>query len=186
MGGVNMARKLPRFLTPAEMQAMFEQAKSSPRDALLLKCMFYLGLRNSEVKNLNIDDIDMINRNVKVVKGKGKKDRYVPIPTDQLIQEIRQYIQNRQEGPLFNISDRHSRRLVKGYAVAAGIRKAGEVHPHTLRHSYATHLQNQGVPLNVIQQILGHERIETTTVYVHLGLERVREHVERAFREGEG
>lgn len=178
-----MARKLPRFLTPAEVKAMFEEAKSSDRDRLLLECMFYLGLRNSEVQNLRIDDIDLINRNVKVVKGKGKKDRYVPIPTDQLIQDIKQYTQDRQEGRLFDISDRHIRRVVKQYAIAAGLRKANEIHPHTLRHSYATHLQNQGVPLNVIQQILGHERIETTTVYVHLGLERVREHVQRAFQD---
>lgn len=181
-----MARKLPRFLTPAEVDAMFAQARGSPRDLLLLKCMFYLGMRNSEVKTLCIEDIDLINRNVKVVRGKGKKDRYVPIPTQELIREIRDYIQDKQEGQLFSISDRHIRRIVKQYAVAAGIRKANEIHPHTLRHSYATHLQNQGVPLNVIQQILGHERIETTTVYVHLGLERVREHVERAFSVREG
>lgn len=176
-----MARKLPRFLTPAEVRAMFEQANRNARDLLLLKCMFYLGMRNSEVKNLQIDDIDMINKNVKVVKGKGRKDRYVPIPTNDLVNDIREYIQDKRDGLLFSISDRHIRRIVKQYAVAAGIRKSSEIHPHTLRHSYATHLQNQGVPLNVIQQILGHERIETTTVYVHLGLERVREHVEKAF-----
>lgn len=181
-----MARKLPRFLTPAEMEAMFDKAKDNERDLLLLKCMFYLGLRNSEVQKMDIGDIDTINKTMKVVKGKGKKDRYVPIPTDQLIQEIRSFADGRQEGLLFTISDRHIRRVVKQYARAAGIRRPGEVHPHTLRHSYATHLQNQGVPLNVIQQILGHERIETTTVYVHLGLERVREHVERAFQQNSG
>jgi integrase/recombinase XerD len=184
-----MTRKLPRFLTPVEVEAMFEKAKGDTRDLLLLKCMFYLGLRNSEVQKMDIGDIDTINKTIKVVKGKGKKDRYVPIPTDQLIQEIRSFAEGKQEGLLFTISDRHIRRIVKQYALSAGIRKAVEVHPHTLRHSYATHLQNQGVPLNVIQQILGHERIETTTVYVHLGLERMREHVEKAFqssREGEG
>lgn len=176
-----MARKLPRFLTPAEMEAMFAKASDSERNLLLLKCMFYLGMRNGEVQSLRIDDIDLINKMVKVVKGKGRKDRHVPIPTDELIADIKAYIQDKREGGLFDISDRQIRRIVKQYARAAGIRKADEVHPHTLRHSYATHLQNQGVPLNVIQQILGHERIETTTVYVHLGLERMREHVEKAF-----
>jgi integrase/recombinase XerD len=80
------------------------------------------------------------------------------------------------------LSDRHIRRIVKGYAIKAGIRKPEEIHPHTLRHSYATHLQNQGLPLNAIQQILGHENIETTTIYLHLGTERIRDLVEKAFR----
>ncbi len=177
-----MPRKLPRFLTPMEVEAMLEASKDSPRDNLLLKCLFYLGLRNSEAQKLDIGDIDLINRTVKVVSGKGGKDRYVPIPTDELVEELRKAFRGREEGRLFNISDRHIRRVVKNYAVKAGVRKPSEVHPHTLRHSYATHLQNQGVPLNVIQSMLGHERIETTTIYTHLGLERARELVEKAFR----
>ncbi len=174
-------RKLPRFLSEAEVKAMFEKAEN-PRDRLLLKCLFYLGLRNSEAQKLRIEDIDLINRLVKVVAGKGKKDRYVPIPIQELVEELKDFIGQRQEGPLFAVSDRHIRRIVKKYAKLAGIRKAEEVHPHTLRHSYATFLQNRGVPLNIIQEMLGHARIETTTIYVHLGLERMREWVERAFR----
>ena len=177
-----MARKLPRFMTPKEVEAMFEQASGSRRDLLLLECMFYLGLRNTEVRSISVDDIDLINKLVKVVQGKGKKDRYVPIPTNNLANKLKSWIGNRHEGPVFHISDRHLRRIVKDYATRAGIRKPEEIHPHTLRHSYATHLQNHGVPLNVIQQILGHERIETTTVYVHLGMERMREHIEKAFK----
>ena len=178
-----MARKLPRFLTPVEVKEMFRVSRIELRDNLLLKFLFYLGLRNSEVRNMRIEDIDLINKTIKVVQAKGKKDRYVPIPTRELVEQIEKWTRNRTEGLVFYISDRHIRRLVKAYAVMARIRNAGEVHPHTLRHSYATHLQNSGVPLNVIQQILGHERIETTTVYVHLGLERMREHVEKAFKE---
>ena len=178
-----MARKLPRFLTPKEVKEMFRVSRIEPRDNLLLKCLFYLGLRNSEVMNLRIEDVDLINKTVKVVQAKGKKDRYVPIPTQELIGQFGKWIRNETEGRVFYISERHIRRLVKAYAVMARVRNPGEVHPHTLRHSYATHLQNSGVPLNVIQQILGHERIETTTVYVHLGLERMREHIEKAFKE---
>lgn len=162
---------------------MFRVSRIEPRDNLLLRCMFYLGLRNSEVRNMCIEDVDLINKTVKVVQSKGKKDRYVPIPTSELVHQFEKWFGNRSEGRIFYISDRHLRRLVKAYAVMARIRSPQEVHPHTLRHSYATHLQNNGVPLNVIQQILGHERIETTTLYVHLGLERMREHVEKAFRE---
>ena len=174
-------RKLPRFLTLEEVKAMFNVAENE-RDKLILKCLFYLGLRNSELINLKIEDIDLINGNVKVVQGKGKKDRYVPIPNKEFADELERYIGDRREGKLFFITDRHVRRIVKYYARKAGIRKYEEVHPHTLRHSYATHLQNSGVPLNVIQQILGHERIETTTIYVHLGVQKIKEYVEAAFK----
>ncbi len=176
-----MARKLPRFLSLEEVEAMFASSVNNKRDNMLLKCLFYLGLRNSELQHLNADDVDLVNRTVKVVQGKGKKDRYVPIPT-QFLGEFKEWLKN-QKGQLFRLSDRHIRRIVKRYAVAAGIRKAEEIHPHTLRHSYATFLQNKGVPLNVIQELLGHSRIETTTIYLHLGLERIREQVERAFGE---
>lgn len=156
------------------------------RDGMLLKCMYYLGLRNSEARTLNTDDIDTINNTVKVVQGKGKKDRYVPIP-EGFSKELRAYIKDR-DGFVFRgrsgegtISDRHIRRIVKSYAESANVRKWEEIHPHTLRHSYATHLQNNGVPLNVIQSMLGHERIETTTIYTHLGIDKAREFIDQAF-----
>ena len=184
-----MARKLPRFLTIEEVRHMLAASEKSKRDNTVIKCLFYLGLRNSELKNLHIEDIDYINRMVKVVQGKGRKDRYVPIPTKELASDMKIYADGRARGLLIRgrgtdnmLSDRHIRRIVKKYAMQAGIRKPEEVHPHTLRHSYATHLQNQGLPLNYIQQILGHERIETTTVYVHLGVERLRDQVEKAFK----
>lgn len=183
-----MARKLPRFLSPLEVAEMFRASEG--RDQMLLKCLYYLGIRNSEAQNLLIEDIDTINGTVKVVQGKGKKDRYVPIP-GAFAQELRAFLQGRK-GYLFEgraagrLSDRHIRRIAKEAAVRAGVRKAEEIHPHTLRHSYATHLQNSGVPLNVIQNILGHARLETTTIYTHMGLEKTKEWVEKAFAGGKG
>lgn len=182
-----MPRKLPRFLSPLEVAEMFKAAEASRRDSMLLKCLYYLGLRNSEAQNLLIGDIDIINKTVKVVQGKGKKDRYVPIP-GRFGEELKGFMSGR-EGYLFSgrsegrLSDRHIRRVVKHWAQQAGVRKGEEIHPHTLRHSYATHLQNSGVPLNVIQRVLGHARLETTTIYTHLGLERTKEWVEKAFSE---
>lgn len=180
-----MIRKLPRFLTPLEVAEMFKSSKDSPRDNMLLKCLYFLGLRNSEAQKMLIDNIDIINRTVKVVQSKRDKDRYVPIP-GEFAEEIRGFIKNR-EGYLFSgrskgkISDRHIRRIVKTYAQEADIRKYDEVHPHTLRHSYATHLQNSGVPLNVIQTILGHESLETTAIYTRTGVEKAKEWVDKAF-----
>ena len=179
-------RVLPRFLTPLEVAEMFGAAEASPRDCMLLKCLYFLGLRNSEAMNLNTEDIDTMNKTVKVIQGKGRKDRYVPVPGD-FAGELRLFIGGRK-GLLFagrggkgNLSDRHIRRIVKFYAQKANVRKYEEVHPHTLRHSYATHLQNSGVPLNVIQNLLGHARLETTAIYTHMGLDKAREFVETAF-----
>jgi integrase/recombinase XerD len=181
-----MARKLPRFLSPLEVAEMFRVSEKKPRDNMLLKCMYYLGLRNSEVRDLHIDDIDIINNMVKVVQGKGKKDRYVLIPVG-FSDELKVYIKDRK-GHVFEgrakqgtLSDRHIRRIVKLHARAANVRKYEEIHPHTLRHSYATHLQNNGTPLNVIQTMLGHERIETTSIYTHMGLDKAREFIDKAF-----
>jgi site-specific recombinase XerD len=179
-------RKLPRILSSEEIASMFSASESIPRDNMLLKCMYYLGLKNNEARTLRTENIDTINSTVKVVQGKGKKDRYVPIP-EGFSQELKAYIQGRSgfmfvgRGREGTLSDRHIRRIVKSHACTANIRKYGEVHPHTLRHSYATHLQNSGVPLNVIQGMLGHERIETTTIYTHMGIDKAREYINQAF-----
>ncbi len=182
-------RKLPRFLSVEEMKRMIAVSEKNKRDSMIIKCLFYLGLRNSELQSLRVDDIDFINRTLKVVQGKGNKDRYVPIPSKEFAAEIRSWTGKRTKGLLIMgrgidsmISDRHIRRIVKKYAIEAGIRKPEEIHPHTLRHSYATHLQNRGIPLNAIQQVLGHENIETTTIYLHLGTERIRDLIEKAFK----
>ncbi len=182
-----MARKLPRFLTEAEIVAVLVAAEGQERDQMLMKTMYFLGLRNSEAQKMLIEDIDTINRVIKIVQGKRGKDRLVPMPPG-FSEELKGWIGERQEGPLFpgrdgkgQLSDRHIRRIVKQYAVKAGVRKSDEVHPHTLRHSYATHMQDQGVPLTVIQNLLGHERIETTTIYLHLGIGRMKEWVDKVF-----
>jgi integrase/recombinase XerD len=182
-------RKLPRFLSMEEMKHMLSVSKKKRRDYIIIKCLFYLGLRNSELQKLRVDDIDFINMNVKVVQGKGNKDRYVPIPGKEFAAELKSWTGKRTHGLLIEgrgtdsmLSDRHIRRIVKRYAIEAGIRKPEEIHPHTLRHSYATHLQNNDIPLNFIQQTLGHENIETTTIYLHLGTKKMHEMIEKAFK----
>ena len=184
----SLKRNIPRFLTPAEVAEMLRISRGNPRDSMLINCMYFLGLTNSEVQNLMVEDVDLINLNIKVIQGKGKKDRMVPIPAG-LANEMKEYLGPRREGLLVKgrgkaqkLSDRHIRRIVKSYAKAANVRKYEEIHPHTLRHSYATHLQNSGVPLNIIQNLLGHERIETTTIYTHMGVEQAREWVGKAFK----
>lgn len=184
-----MARKLPRFLTKEEVMEMFRVASGSKRDLILLKCFYYLGLRNSELQKMLIEDVDLINGVIKIVQGKGEKDRYVPMPPG-FTRELKEWVGQRS-GYLFQgrsgeaglLSDRHIRRLVKKYAKLTNVRKYEEIHPHTLRHSYATHLQNRGIPLNIIQDMLGHERLETTRIYTHMGVEQAKEYIKKAFED---
>lgn len=177
-----MAQKLPRFLTLLEFKVMLEAAKD-PRDSMLLKCLFLLGLRNSEAVNLKKDDVDIINKTIKVVQGKGSKDRIILIPGDKFAGELRDYINNMTTSTLFPVSDRQIRNIIKKYARISGIRAPEEVHPHTLRHSYATHMVNKGVGIDVIQDMLGHERLETTKIYTHMGKEQKRKIIEEAFKD---
>jgi len=125
---------------------------------------------------------------IKIIHGKGKKDRYVPIPANSFLTDLSKSVGNKKNGYLFSfgkshhlLSGRHVQRIVKKYAIKSGLRKPEEVHPHTLRHSYATHLQNQGIPLNAIQEVLGHADISTTTIYLHLGMDRIQSLIENAF-----
>ncbi len=178
--------KLPRFLTVPEMKEILRVSAHNKRDNMILKCLFYLGLRNSEMRRLLIEDIDLLNGNIKVVQGKGKKDRYVPIP-DFLTERIKAFIGDRRDGPLFRgrnekglISGRHIRRIVKKYAKLANVRKYEEVHPHTLRHSYATLIKNRGYELVDIQRLLGHINIKTTTIYTHLSIDDLKKTVNKA------
>lgn len=188
-----MGRKLPRFLSKLEVKEIFRCAEENHRDLLLLKGLYYLGLRNSEIQKMLIEDVDIINLMVKVVQGKRGKDRYVPVPQG-FIDDLKQWISGKESGRLFQgrskqdnsygaISDRHIRRIVKKYAKLAHVRKYEEIHPHTLRHSYATHLQNKGVALNIIQNNLGHKNIETTTIYTHMGIDQAKEAVNKAFED---
>ena len=183
-----MAGKLPRFLTLKEAKVVFQASQDHKRDNMILKCFFYLGLRNDELRRLQKDDIDLVNDMVKVVQGKGDKDRYVSIPS-HLLDELTEWLKHCDKnvfigrGAMGLLNDRTLRRIVRKYAILAGLRKPEEVHVHTMRHSYATLLQNYGVPLNAIQETLGHKNMETTRIYLHLDIKRRAEMIQKAFDE---
>lgn len=190
------SRKLPRHLSEEEVHKMFQIAEDSRkiRDLKVLKILYYFGLRNNEMCNLDIEHINMNKMTLKVVQGKGKKDRIVPIieinplPGEKqtIADDLREWIGNKKKGILIEgdssvgtISDRHIRRIVKNYAAWAKIYNWKEIHPHTMRHSYGTHLKNLGVPLEVIQKLLGHSKIDTTLIYAHMGVENLRDEVKK-------
>lgn len=178
-------KKLPRFITLEEFNKMIEHTKNE-RDKIILQTLFYVGLRNNELKNMRIEDIDLTNKNFTVVCGKGKKDRIIPFPKI-FVPELIEWIDKRDRGWFVEgssngqISNTHIRRIVKSMSKSAGLRRWWDVHPHSLRHGYGTYLRNKGVSLEEIQELLGHERLETTRIYAHLAKDKLKRAVDDAF-----
>jgi len=166
-----MKRKIPRILEQEEVARMFQAARINNRDFMILKCVYYLGLTNKEVRTILCRDINLEKGKARIVnKGKG---RWVPVPQD-FSRELSELIANRG-GNVFwgrsenkTISDRHIRRIVKKYAQLADVRNYEEIHPHTLRHSYAAHLKMSGVSMADLQKMLGLARKETANIYGYI------------------
>ncbi len=169
-------KHLPSVLQSSEIASLFEIPDlSSPlgiRDRAWLELLYASGLRISELVGIDIDDIELRARLVKV-RGKGSKERIVPFGS-KAAEAIRAFLDVRssEEDALFvnyrgqRITVRSVRRLFNTYVRAASLR-AG-ISPHTLRHSFATHLLNAGADLRAIQELLGHASLSTTQKYTHL------------------
>ena len=165
-------RKLPVVLTPEEVETLFAATRNAKYRALFMT-MYSGGLRVGEVTHLRPEDIDSQRMLICVRQGKGNKDRYTLL-SKRALEALREYWRHeRPEGWLFpGLWGQHPlrsasvQRTCKRTVSAAGIHKAAT--PHTLRHSFATHLLDAGVSLYHIQRLLGHRRIETTSVYLHL------------------
>ena len=186
--GPQPARRLPDVLSIEEIDAMLDtidlSTNEGQRNRAIIEILYSCGLRVSELVNLEINKISMDEQYV-VVHGKGNKERLVPI-SDSAISEIKAYLPQRdqldvkpgEEGILF-LSRRGSRLtrvmifyIIKRAAEMAGIKK--EISPHTLRHSFASHLLEGGANLRAIQRMLGHESIATTEIYIHIDRTRLR------------
>lgn len=169
---ISADKKLPVVLSQQEIKAMINSC-SLLKHRLLLAVMYGCGLRIGELVSLRIKDVDLDRQMVHIVQAKGRKDRYVPIGA-MLTRGIRTYLE--AECPkdwVFNgkndklpMSTRGTTWVVNEAVKRCGIRK--DVSCHTLRHSYATHLLEMGLDIMTIKELLGHERIETTLVYLHV------------------
>ena len=186
-----IGRKLPEFLTIAEidsMQAAIDLSKSDGhRNKAIIETLYSCGLRVSELVNLKLTELFFDDGYIRVI-GKGNKERLVPIG-HKAIRDINQYLQQRndvnsridEEDKNIVFLNRWGRQLsremvftiIKKYAKLAGITK--NISPHTLRHSFATHLVEGGADLRAVQEMLGHESIQTTEIYTHLDREYLRE-----------
>lgn len=187
-------KKLPRFLHEDEVLRLLDEPGAQDafpyRDKAMLETLYSTGLRVSELTGLDLSDLDMVLGLIRA-RGKGKKVRLVPIGAPAL-SAIRAYLTTERcrmtvaesGGAVFlnrdgrRLSARSVRRVVQRYILRAGL--PTDTSPHTLRHTFATHLLNRGADLRSVQELLGHESLSTTQIYTHVSTERMRETYLRA------
>ena len=192
-----VGKSLPKPLTVQEIDELLEQPlrRTSPeakRDRAMLELMYATGLRVTELVSLDLADVQLDGERpfVRLV-GKGNRERQIPL-LEQPAHEVMEYIKyarprlvgERMEPALFvnRRGERLTRQgfwlILKGYAADAGI--LGRVTPHTLRHSFATHMLRGGMDIHKVQELLGHANISTTQVYTQVSREHIREAYEKA------
>jgi len=184
-----LPKKLPRVPTVEEMNSVLdgempEVAAFPERDCLMFELLYGCGIRNSEMVGIEIHDIRLSDE-VILIRGKGKKERYVPFG-DAVKTALAAYLPVREKvlshtkrnsGALLvntrggRLTTRSVGRIIKKIAVAKGL--SPDVHPHTLRHAFGTHMLEEGADLRAIQEMLGHERLSTTQRYTQLSMKHV-------------
>lgn len=184
---VHMKKKqlrLPRFFYEKEMDALFESAKGTKplelRNQALLEILYGTGIRVSECTNLTLQAIDF-SANVLLIRGKGNKDRYVPFGS--FAQDaLKEYLENGravlmkkyQQEHAFVFVNHHGEQITPTgieYVLNQLIKKSSltsDIHPHMLRHTFATHLLNHGADMRTVQELLGHSDLSTTQIYAHV------------------
>ena len=184
-----LPKKLPRVPTIEEINTVLdgempELAAWPERDRLIFELLYGCGIRNSELIGIDLDDVRWSGEAI-LVRGKGRKERYVPFgdavnsALDSYLPERQQRLAQRKQSTralLVNLrgtrlTTRSVGRIVKRIAVAKGL--SPDVHPHTLRHAFGTHLLEEGADLRAIQEMLGHERLSTTQRYTQLSMKHV-------------
>lgn len=173
--GPKLGRKLVTFLPIDEATALLSDPALAPRDRAVLELLWATGLRVSEVAGLDVEDLDREGRTVRAM-GKGRKERIVPFGA-KAAAALDAYLGGRARGALFvnerggRLSVRSLWTIVRRAARAAGLTR--RISPHTLRHTFATHLLDAGADLRMIQELLGHSRISTTQRYTHVGSQQL-------------
>jgi site-specific recombinase XerD len=176
--------KDPTVLFKNEYKALLFEAQGNSRDYAILLTFLKSGIRESELADLQIDDVDFVHDTLRVREGKGKKERTVPL-MPELKRALRRYLADRDrqanivdEETLFlarngtSLNPSSIRKLVKKYYTKAGVRKSGV---HTLRHTFSAHNVNNGMPIADLQKVLGHKKKETTLKYIHVVSTSLRE-----------
>jgi integrase/recombinase XerC len=182
-------KRLPKFLEVEQIQKLLNTPDDSTllgaRDRAMLETLYSTGVRVSELVALNLTDVDMVGESLRI-RGKGRKERVAPIGPTALT-AIRKYMEMRAGDPrstTFNpeplfvnkhgqrLSTRSVRRKLDKYLIMCGLDPS--ISPHTLRHTFATHMLNNGADLRSVQELLGHQSISTTQVYTHVTTSRLK------------
>ena len=181
-----LEKKLPKYLYYEDIEKILNIPDLSTdvgiRDALILELLYVSGIRVSELVNIKISNIDFNNQKIKII-GKGNKERIVmygckckKLLNDYLkvrnnfIKDDNEYLLLGVKGK--QINDRMVRTIINNLAIKAGLNL--KISPHTFRHTFATHMLNEGADLRSVQELLGHENLSTTTIYTHVTNERLR------------
>ncbi len=185
-------KRLPKFLDPADIERLLGAAKGkdflSLRDAAMLEILYSTGMRVSELVGLDLADIDPIGEVVRV-RGKGRRERLAPLGS-YAITALNRYLEARAKAGVHDakavlinrhgerLSARSVRRKLGKYLALAGLDP--HVSPHTLRHSFATHMLERGADLRAVQELLGHRSLSTTQIYTHVTAGRLKQIYEAA------
>lgn len=169
-------KRLPEVLTKDEVRLLIDSA-STLRSKLLMELLYSSGLRVSELVHIKVNDIDLKNKTGWVRSGKGAKDRMF-ILSETVVKTIEQYLKHFSikeylfPGKNSTLTTRNVQKIIKITSKKANIQK--KVTPHTLRHSFATHLLDTGTDIRIIQELLGHSQLSTTQIYTHISKEQLK------------
>lgn len=183
-------KRIPVFLSEEEVRGLFALPDVSLRDRGMLELLYSCGLRIEELVGMNAGDVDFFGGMARVW-GKGSKERLVPVG-DTALAVLKDYLRERgvaigrsgAPSPLFinykggRITGRGARKVLHNWFVSAGLRK--KVSPHTLRHTFATHLLDRGCDLRSVQEMLGHKSLATTQIYTHVTAESLKRVYDKA------
>ncbi|MFV0506443.1 MAG: tyrosine-type recombinase/integrase [Bacteroidales bacterium] len=181
-----MQQRLPTFVKTKEMDMMFRNKQlfndsfEGKRDRAVMLLLYATGMRVGELVSLRKDDVDLLNCTIKVI-GKGRKQRLIPFPKTFIsqLQDYKTTLKDIGESPYFVITSKGKQTYpMLIYRVVSKILKlvssSGKVNPHILRHTYATHLLNNGADLNAVKELLGHKSLSATEVYTHNTIDRLK------------
>lgn len=170
-------KTLPKVLSKEEIRKLLKSCKNE-REKLIFLLLYSTGLRVSELTNLTLEDIDLKNNFLVVRGGKGKKDRIVPL-NKKIVDLIKNYLENRKSDSIYLINNKFGNKISTVY-IEKMIREIGKranikVTCHMLRHSFATHMLENGADIRIIQEILGHEKLSTTQIYTKITTKYLKE-----------
>ena len=194
LNGPKKEKKLPRYFEYNELESLFEVCDLSnalgQRDRLILEMLYATGVRVGELVSIKVSDINFSSRTI-LILGKGNKERIVPYG-DYCEEILKLYLKdgylslNNQNSPYLFLNARGGRLTERGvrYLLEEIIKKTSvqkNISPHMIRHSFATHLLNQGCDLMTVQKLLGHESIKATQIYTHVTTDRLRSVYQNSF-----